>query len=159
MSAKAIYAGSFDPLTNGHIDVVRQASDIFDEVTIVIAQNINKGPRHYPAAEMQFILQQILQRERLFNVGNLITNELTVNTCKKLNAKYLIRGIRSTSDFLDEENLARVNHMLAPDIRTVYFRAKNDALSSSAIRELLLYNQDVSQYVPPEILTVLTRNP
>ena len=157
MPNKALYAGSFDPFTNGHMDVVRQACGIFDQVVIAIARNSGKGPRNYPTEILRPILREILQRERLFNCGILVVDGLTVSACKEIGANYLVRGIRSTSDFLAEEDMARVNRMLAPNIKTVYLRAENDALSSSAVRELLKCGQDISRYVPPEIKIMIER--
>ena len=157
MSYRALYAGSFDPFTNGHLDVVRQAADIFDGLIVAIAQNSGKGPRHYPAIEVQTAIKNMLKREEIFNCNVVIANGLTTRECRTLGARYLIRGIRSTSDFLNEEDMARVNHMLDPDIKTVYLRAENNALSSSMVRELLKYGQDVSQYVPPEIKALIDK--
>ena len=158
MPNKALYAGSFDPLTNGHMDVVRQACDIFDQVVIAIARNSGKGPRHYPTEILRPILREILQRERLFNCGIFVVDGLPVDACREIGANYLVRGIRGASDFLAEEDMARTNKMLDPRIKTVYLRAENDALSSSAVRELLKYGQDISKYVPPEIKIMIERH-
>ena len=152
---KAIYAGSFDPFTNGHLDVVRQATDIFDHLTIVIAQNSNKPTRHYPADKIKLAIETTLQWENIGNCDVIVSDKLIVQECCNRDIRYIIRGIRSTSDFLHEEDMAHVNHDLDPGIKTIYFRAERGALSSSLVRELLRYGQDVAQYVPPEILAII----
>ena len=155
MANIALYAGSFDPFTDGHLDVVKQAASIFDGLVIAIAQNSSKGSRCYPAARFKNAVEGILERKCLSNCSVIISEKLIVHECQLHDAKYIVRGIRSTSDFLNEENMARINHQLDSGIKTIYLRAENDALSSSMVRELLRYGQDVSKYIPPEIAAII----
>ena len=151
----AVYAGSFDPFTNGHLDIVRQAAGIFDQLVVVIAQNARKGNRHYPASTMRDAIEEVLLHENLTNCRVIVSNRLTVHECHANEARYIVRGIRDTSDFLNEETMARTNNSLAPEIKTVYLRAEHDALSSSMVRELMAYRHTVSPYVPVEVLRIL----
>lgn len=153
----AVYAGSFDPFTNGHLSMVRQAAGIFDELIIVIADNFNKK-RHYDSLRMRDAILYCLISEGLIVNCSVVTSEyMTVDACSAWGAQYLVRGIRSTSDFLYEEDIAKINKRLNPDIKTVYLRAEDDALSSSMVRELLAFNKDISTYVPSSVLNLIEK--
>ena len=146
----AIYAGSFDPFTNGHLSIVKKASALFDKVYVVVASNANKK-RSTDSNLMIDALADCFQRENLDNCVPLMHSGLIAELCYDCNAKYLIRGLRNTSDYMYEENIAKINQEINPDLQTIYFRADNDVISSSMVRELHAHCRDVSKYLPAEV--------
>ena len=155
MQKIAVYAGSFDPFTNGHLSIVQSASDLFDHVYVVIAQNANKQRKISPE-QMKEAISQVFKRERLLNcTAVLLPDTLVADYCKTLDAQYLVRGIRNTSDYLYEENIAKINREINPELKTIYFRADNEVISSSMVRELAHYKKDISAYVPVEIFNLM----
>ena len=155
MQKIAVYAGSFDPFTNGHLSIVQSASDLFDHVYVVIAQNANKQRKISPE-QMKDAISQVFKRERLLNcTAVLLPDTLVADYCKTLDAQYLVRGIRNTSDYLYEENIAKINREINPELKTIYFRADNEVISSSMVRELAHYKKDISAYVPVEIFNLI----
>lgn len=155
MQKIAVYAGSFDPFTNGHLSIVQSASDLFDHVYVVIAQNANKQRKISPD-QMKDAISQVFKRERLLNcTAVLLPDTLVADYCKTLDAQYLVRGIRNTSDYLYEENIAKINREINPELKTIYFRADNEVISSSMVRELAYYKKDISAYVPVEIFNLI----
>ena len=149
---KALYAGSFDPFTNGHLSIVEKASDLFDEVVIGIADNSNKK-RSIDIWAMHDAIRESVKH--LDNVIVITISGLIADYCKKKDITYLVRGLRNTSDYLYEENIAKINNEINPDLKTIYFRADNDVISSSMIRELNAYGKDVSKFVPEEVNKLL----
>lgn len=151
----AVYPGSFDPFTNGHLDVVRKASELFDEVAIVVAVNKNKS-RAYDTDKMCKAIEETLKENNIDNCVVGTWDGLIADLMKGWKTKYLIRGLRNTMDYNYEENIAEVNKLIYPDIEYVYFRADNSAISSSMVKELNSFGQDVSQYVPAAVLDIMT---
>lgn len=149
---RALYAGSFDPFTNGHLSIVEKASELFDEVVVGIAINSNKK------RSTDIWLMPDAIRESVKHLDNVIVitiSGLIADYCKKKDITYLVRGLRNTSDYLYEENIAKINNEINPDLKTIYFRADNDVISSSMIRELNAYGKDVSKFVPEEVNKLL----
>ena len=144
---KAIYPGSFDPFTYGHMDTVRKAAKLFDEVYILIGVN-SKKKRHYDTAAMKAAIEQVLLDEGITNGVVCVYEGLVAEFAKDHGIGYMIRGLRNNMDYNYEENIAEVNKLMNPDMETVYFRADNSGISSSMVRELLGYGRDVSKYVP-----------
>ena len=153
---RALYAGSFDPFTLGHLSIVKEASLLFDEVFVCIASNSDKQ-RFCNVLEMQKAIEATLKREGLKNVQVVACNGLVADYCKKHLIDYLIRGLRNTSDYLYEENIAKINYEINPNLTTIYFRAKDDVVSSSLVRELIKYKKSVAKYVSPEIHELLKK--
>lgn len=151
---RAIYAGSFDPFTNGHLSIVKSAAELFDEVLICIAKNTNKD-RYTDIKVMTRAIENVLRDEHLENCKVVVCDTLIAQYCKDHNIGYLVRGIRNTSDYLYEENIAKINQEINPDLKTIYFRADNEVISSSMIRELLRYGANIKKYVPRAIAYVL----
>lgn len=149
---RALYAGSFDPFTNGHLSIIEKASELFDEVVIGIADNSNKK-RNIDIWAMHDAIRESVKH--LDNVIVITISGLIADYCKKKDITYLIRGLRNTSDYLYEENIAKINNEINPDLKTIYFRADNDVISSSMIRELNAYGKDVSKFVPEEVNKLL----
>ena len=151
---KALYAGSFDPFTNGHLSIVEKSAELFDEIVVGIADNANKI-RNTDIHQMYYAISN--QLKHLDNVSVAIITGLVADYCQKENITYLVRGLRNTSDYLYEENIAKINNEINPDLKTVYFRADNDVISSSMIRELVKHNKDISKYVSKEINEILRK--
>lgn len=151
---KAAYAGSFDPFTNGHLDILKKAAKMFDEVHVIIGYNADKK-RHYNIIYSQEAIENVLKNNGLDNCKVVICKDLIAQYCKDNDIEYFVRGLRNSMDFNYEENISEVNKLINPNLETIYLRAENIAISSSMVRELYSYNQDVSKYVPKEILPLL----
>lgn len=149
---RALYTGSFDPFTNGHFSIVEKSAELFDEVIIGIAYNSNKKRYTNIYAMIDAIRNQL---EHFDNVVVVIIDGLIADYCEQWNIDYLVRGLRNTSDYLYEENIAKINNEINPNLKTIYFRADNDVISSSMIRELLKYGKSISEYVPKEVYKIL----
>lgn len=150
MSRKAIYPGSFDPFTNGHLDIVKKAAKLFDKVYVLIGINSEKR-RDFSADSMKSAIEQTLDEEKIINCEVCICNGLVAEFANDCGASYMIRGLRNTMDYNYEENIACVNKLINPELEYVYFRAENIAVSSSMVRELIAYGKDVGKYVPKAV--------
>lgn len=146
---KALYAGSFDPFTNGHLSIAEKGSELFDELIIGVSENSNKK-RSTNMYDMAYAISEQFSHYRNVTVIAL-EDELVADYCKKYDVDYLIRGLRNTSDYLYEENIAKINNEINPDLKTIYFRADNDVISSSMVRELDKHGKDISKFIPKEI--------
>ena len=154
MKKIAIYPGSFDPITNGHIDLIKRASKLFDEVIIAITQNANKS-------SFLSIEQRVSAAENsissLTNTTVLSFNNLLVDFAKEQNAQIIIRGLRAVSDFEYEFQLSGMNKRLNSQIETLFMTPSEEFanISSSLVREILLLGGDISPFVPSEVKTIL----
>jgi len=144
---KAIYPGSFDPITNGHIDVIKRASRIFDQVTIAVSQNINKKSF---LSEKEKIEAINLSISDLINVEVIAFDSLLVDFAKANNAQIILRGLRAVSDFEYEFQLAGMNKHLDQNIETFFLTPSEEFsnISSSLVREILMLGGDISSFVP-----------
>ncbi|MBR4863010.1 MAG: pantetheine-phosphate adenylyltransferase [Oscillospiraceae bacterium] len=154
MLKKAIYPGSFDPFTNGHLDIVKKSAAIFDEVYIVMGINSQKR-RTFDSEKMIAAIESVLRDEGISNAYVSAHEGLIAEYAKTNGIKYMIRGLRNNMDYNYEENIAEVNKLINPDMEYVYFRAENVAVSSSMVKELHTYGQDVSPYLPKGIQKML----
>ena len=154
MSNTAIYPGSFDPFTNGHLDIVKKGSKLFDKVYILIGINANKK-RSYECNEMKWAIEETLKANNITNCEVLAYNGLIAEYTKVNNIGYMIRGLRNNMDYNYEENIAEINKLINPELEYVYFRAENVAVSSSMVKELNSFNQDVSKFVPVPIWNLI----
>ena len=150
MNRKALYPGSFDPFTNGHFDIVKKASELFDEVYIVIGVN-NQKKRSFNAEDMKTAIEEVLQDKGFSNCVVSVYDGLIAEFAKTNGIRYMIRGLRNNMDYNYEENIAEVNKLINPNMEYIYFRAENVAVSSSMVKELHSYKQDISKYVPKQI--------
>ena len=153
---KCIYPGTFDPITNGHLDIIKRALGLFDEVIIAVALNENKRPHFDLSArlEMVKIATQSLSGVRVQSFDNLL-----VDFAKSHGANFIIRGLRAVSDFEYELQIGYANASLWEKIESVYLMPtlKNAFISSSIVRSILLHGGDVSHLVPSEILKFLKK--
>lgn len=151
---KAVYAGSFDPYTNGHKSIIKRVYKLFDEIHIVIGHNINKK-RNFDVEKIKDAIEKDLIQEGITNCKVIIFDGLIALYCKENNISYMIRGLRNNMDYNYEENIAEVNTLINSDLETIYIRADNAAISSSMVRELLYHKQDISKFVPDSIFKIL----
>lgn len=155
MSKKtALYAGSFDPFTNGHLDIVRRALKIFDELTIVVAVSPSKKP--FLEKEMRVgLLEKIFKDEARVKIDS--WDGLLVDYAKNNNIKSVVRGLRPTGDFEIEFQMASMNRKLVSDIETVFLMTGENLyyISSSLVKEVFCHGGDVEDFVPAEIFDEL----
>lgn len=148
----AIYPGSFDPLTKGHLDVLKRASKIFEKVIISVLNNQAKEP-FIPLEDKLKLIQDAIIDAGLTNVEVDCFDGLTVEYAKKKNAKVLIRGLRAVSDFEYEMQLAQMNQNLDPAIETVFLTTKPNYnfISSQVVKEAAKLGGDISKLVPKNV--------
>ena len=147
----AIYPGSFDPITNGHLDILNRALEVFDIVIVLVAVNSAKKSRFSIEERVEMV------KEATSNMKNVVVDSyegLTVKYAKEHGAKHLIRGLRAVSDFEYEFRLASANEFADPDIDMVFFMSRGDKsfISSSAIIELADSGVDISELVPQSVI-------
>ena len=143
----AIYPGSFDPITKGHLDILDRAASIFDKVIIAVAKNSEKHGFLTIDERVKLIKESV---KHIQNVEVDSFDGLTIEYAKKCGAQVLIRGLRAVSDFEYEMQLSQTNSALASDIQTVFLITKPEYnfISSSTIKEILVNGGDISQFVP-----------
>lgn len=151
------YAGSFDPFTNGHLQIVRKAVKCFDKIIIGIGYNSDKVER-IDKEQMRKAIEETIEEIALNNVKVILYEGLTVDEAKKQGADILIRGLRNGTDYQYEENISEMNEKMA-GIDTCYFRAGElGYLSSSFVMELYNHNKPIDKYVPKQVAKLLRRN-
>jgi pantetheine-phosphate adenylyltransferase len=155
----AIYPGSFDPVTNGHLDVLRRALAVFDRVVVAVLENPRKTPLLGTAARVEAIRASLAAAgPELAERADVRTFDgLTVDFCRRVGAGFLVRGLRAVSDFETEMQLAHNNRILAPDVDTVFFMTslEHGYVSSSLVKEIARFGGDVSGMVPPAAVAAL----
>ena len=146
----AIYPGSFDPISNGHLDIIKRASKIFDKLIILVSLNPKKK---YILTDEERV--DVVQRscENLPNVEVVASKSLVLKFAKKVNACAIIRGVRNHKDFDTEMELFQFNHTIDNNIETflLFPSANNLFLSSSKIKELIMFDSDITPYVPLQV--------
>lgn len=147
----AIFPGSFDPITNGHLDIIEKSSNIFDKVIVAVSYNSNKKS-FLPIETRVDLIKKSIKNYNNVEIDSF--EGLTVNYAKLKNSKILIRGLRNSIDFEYEQQLANINKNLNSNIETVFFLTKPEysSISSSAIKEIYLNKGDISNFVPPSVL-------
>ena len=152
MTATALYPGSFDPITFGHVDVIGRAARVFDRVTVGVLVN----PRKTPMLDLQERIATIAEavKVELPDVADRIDvagfDGLTVDHARRIGAAFIVRGLRAVSDFEIELQMAHTNRKLAPDVDTVFFMTalEHAYLSSSLVKEIAAFGGDVSRMLP-----------
>jgi pantetheine-phosphate adenylyltransferase len=150
----ALFPGSFDPITIAHVDIVKRSLPLFDK--IVIGIGLNSSKQNFLSAEKrEEIVKSIFSNDK--NVEIQTYQGLTIDFAKKVGATYMVRGIRSASDFEYERAIAQINKTMMPDVETIILlsRPEYSAISSTIVRDILRNNGDVSQFVPKEALEFL----
>jgi pantetheine-phosphate adenylyltransferase len=156
----AIYPGSFDPVTFGHLDVVARAADVFERVVVALLVNTKKSPLWSTDERLACLREAVdgaLEAGDAARVEIVAFEGLTVDAARRVEARFIVRGLRAVSDFESEMQMAHTNRKLAPEVDTVFFMTalEHAYLSSSLVREISLLGGDVSGMVPPAVTTRL----
>lgn len=156
MAITAVYPGTFDPITNGHRDLILRTNTLFDRIILAIAENPNKKPI-FSLEERVSLAQMAL--DDIANVSVKGFKGLLIDFAKVNHAKVIIRGLRAVSDFEYELQLAEMNRQLAPDIETLFLTPaqKYGFISSSLVKELARLGGDISPFVPEKIMAELKK--
>ncbi len=158
MKTIALYPGSFDPITNGHLDILERATNLFDQVVVTVAVNKNKSAVFSGEERVELI------KECIANNGwnkNIVVNQFTgllVDHAQKMNANTLVRGVRQISDFEYEFRMALTNKRLAPNIDTIFLMPDEEFtfISASIVKEVAYWGGDLSSFVPKNVAEALT---
>lgn len=151
---KALFAGSFDPPTNGHLNLIQRASGLFDSLVVVVAVNPGKHATFSLEERLAFVEHMV---KPFANVIVLSWEGMLADCARQLGAEVMIRGLRNAADFSAELELAGWNRELAPEIETIFLPAERSCsmISSSAVRELARFGRDTGPYVPAEVAAAL----
>ena len=147
----AVFPGSFDPITKGHVDLVNRAIPLFDK--IIVAVGVNSQKKYLFSMEQRLaMLEKVFANDDTVYVGQF--EGLTVNYCKDEGARYLLRGLRNASDFDYEKTISQLNHIIGDDIETVFLISKPEYshISSTIVREIIKGKGKVESFIPVEIL-------
>ena len=150
MKKIAVFPGSFDPITLGHVSVIKRALPLFDQILIAIGDNADK--KHMFSADLRKSwISDVFENNDKIEID--IYDGLTVEYCKKKNSNYILRGLRTSADFEFERSIAQINRRLAPEVDTLFIltEAKYTPISSSIVRDVIRNNGDISEFVPPEV--------
>jgi pantetheine-phosphate adenylyltransferase len=152
----AIYPGTFDPITNGHVDVVRRALSLFDRVVVAVAENARKKPLFSVLRRVRMV-REAFGRDPRIEVE--ILKGLLVDYARRRQSGFIIRGLRAVADFEYEFQFAHMNRQLAPEVETIFLMTNEDNffVSSSLVREVAAMGGDVSRVVPPSVARELKR--
>lgn len=150
MEKTAIFPGSFDPITKGHESIINRALPLFDKIIVAIGENSEKS-NFFPIEKRINWVKQVFKKTPQVEV--LTYTGLTVEFCKQLGAKYILRGLRTSADFEFERSIGQINRQLHPDIDTVFLLTtpQYTALNSSIVRDIIRHGGDPSPFVPEVI--------
>ena len=152
----AVYPGTFDPITNGHVDILRRSLKIFDRVVVALAENVRKAPL-FSIDERRKLIADALGGDARLEVDAF--QGLLADYCRRRGASVVIRGLRALADFEYEFQSAHMNRRLAPDVETLFLMTSEESfyVSSSLVKEVALMGGDVSRMVPPAVVAALAR--
>lgn len=155
MKRIALFPGTFDPITFGHLDIIERALPLFDKLFIGIGDNSSKAPMFSPDQRLNW-LKEIFKKES--RIESIIYEGLTVDCCKNIGANYIVRGIRYVNDFEYEKAIADMNRSLDENIETIFLTClpKYTSVASTLVRDVLRYGGDVSQFVPEVVLKAMS---
>lgn len=150
MMRKAVFPGSFDPFTKGHLDVLQSSLRVFDKVVVAVGFNINKSGLFTIEERIEIIKESV---KNLNNVEVESYTGLTINFCNSCGADFIVRGIRSTTDFDFEQVIAQANYKLSPNIQTVFIPSSAECsfITSTVVRDLLLNGGDARIFLAPGV--------
>ena len=156
MRKKAIYQGTFDPITYGHIDIIRRASALFDELVVAVAVNREKNPL-FTHKERTKMVKKVTANIK--NVTVTPFNKVLVDFSKNINAKCIIRGLRAVSDFEYEFQMALMNKEICPEIETLFIMSDSQYsfVSSKMIKEIARFKGDLSKFVPDYVIKAIKK--
>ena len=151
----AVYPGTFDPITNGHVDILRRSLKIFDRVVVALADNVRKSPL-FSLGERRAFITDALGGDPRLEVDAF--QGLLADYCRRRGATVVVRGLRALADFEYEFQLAHMNRHLAPDVETMFLMTGEESfyVSSSLVKEVALMGGDVSRMVPPGVAAALS---
>jgi pantetheine-phosphate adenylyltransferase len=155
----AVYPGSFDPVTNGHLDVIERAAGVFERIVVGVLENPKKQAL-FPAAERIELLRTALAGATTAgSIEVAAFDGLTVDFCRSVGARFIVRGLRAISDFETEMLLAHTNRRLAPDVDTIFFMTsiEHSYVASSLVKEIATFGGDVGAMVPSVARDALVR--
>ena len=147
----AIYPGSFDPITSGHLNIIRRAANIFDKLIVCVMVNASKNPMFTQDERVELIRRVTAD---LSNVEVECSDELLADYAKRRNSQVIVKGLRAGSDFENEFQMALINHKINPDLDTMFLTSEHQYmyLSSSTVKELGQYIVDLSDFLPEQII-------
>ncbi len=147
MQKICLFPGTFDPITLGHVDVIKRALPLFDKIVIAIGMNANKAPM-FSAEQRQMWIEEIFEQEPKISAA--IYEGLTVNYCREIGAKYILRGIRYVSDFEYEKTIADANRTLDTEIETFFLTCepKYTSIASTIVRDIIRNGGDATMFIP-----------
>lgn len=147
---KAIYPGSFDPVTLGHLDIIKRSSKVVDELIIGVLVNSRKNPTFTMEERLDMIRESV---KDIPNVSVQCFEGMTVEFARKNNANVIIRGLRAVTDFESEMQIAQTNHSIEPSVDTMFFTTSLEFafLSSTIVKEVAYYGGDISSFVSPNV--------
>ncbi len=157
MSKVALFAGSFDPFTKGHLQILKKALAVFDEVVVAIMTNDSKHYLLTTDEKIQVVKEAVASLASVRVIARPAT--LTTDLARQVGAQFLVRGLRNSADLEYETGIAQMNQTLAPEIQTVFLLADQDNsfVSSSMIKEVLVFGGDVSAFLTPTAIEILSR--
>ena len=146
----AVFPGSFDPITIGHESIIRRALPLFDKLIIAIGENTEKK-YFFPIEQRKQWLQEVFASEAKIVIANY--QGLTVDYCKRVGARYILRGLRTSADFEFERSIGQVNRQMFPDLETIFLltEPQHTAVNSSVVRDILKHGGDIRPFVPESI--------
>lgn len=152
----AVYPGSFDPITYGHLDVIRRSAALVDELIVGVLQNNHKNPL-FSAQERVKIIQEVTKDMK--NIRVEAFTGLSIEFVKKSGAQFLVRGLRAITDFDYELQMAQTNRIMSADVDTIFLSTSLEYayLSSSTVKEVAYYGGDISKFVPPYVAEAVFR--
>lgn len=154
MSRVCLFPGTFDPITLGHVDIIRRAVGLFDRLVIGIGVNSSKTPMFSTGQRMEWISAIFADDPRVEVTSY---EGLTINACRSIGANYILRGIRYVSDFEYEKAIADMNHLLAEEVETIFLTSASQygTISSTLVRDVYRHGGDISLFVPPLLAAAL----
>lgn len=150
MSKIAVFPGSFDPFTIGHEAIVLKAVSLFDKVVVAIGSNSNKK-YHFSLEKREMLIKEVFADYKNVEVSSF--SGLTIDFCKRINANYLVRGLRDAADFQFEKSIAHMNKAMSPNLETIFLLTDPELspVNSTILREIIKNGGDIRQFIPSKI--------